>query len=183
LRNHAAGKYDDGGLEALDYVIASASKHGVRLILSFIDNWKYYNGVDQFVDWCIPERKMPPPKESGGDTDTDVSSPIPCHTPGLCTITNSCHNCFCCSIPALSSPLNCAWSSCAHSLVLSSPGSHRAAMLCCAVLCWLQTMTDAQKRYEVERHALFFKEEACKQLYKDHVEFLVNRVNSVNGEH
>jgi hypothetical protein len=55
-------------------------------------------------------------------------------------------------------------------------------MLCCAVLCWLQTMTDAQKRYEVERHALFFKEEACKQLYKDHVEFLVNRVNSVNGE-
>lgn len=55
-------------------MIASASKHGVKLILSFIDNWKYYNGVDQFVDWCIPERKMPPPKESGGDTDTDVST-------------------------------------------------------------------------------------------------------------
>jgi hypothetical protein len=70
----APGTYDEGGLEALDYVIASASKHGVRLILSFIDNWKYYNGVDQFVDWCIPERKMPPPKEMGGDTDTDVSS-------------------------------------------------------------------------------------------------------------
>lgn len=146
----ATGKYDEAGLEALDYVIASASKHGVKLILSFIDNWKYYNGVDQFVDWvsvvvvavrrgcfyaaslslwwwtwlrsalwqhcdayaqsciavtnnntvspdmfliimslqptcccccsccvctqCIPERKMPPPKESGGDTDTDVSS-------------------------------------------------------------------------------------------------------------
>lgn len=67
------GKYDEGGLEALDYVIASASKHGIKLILSFIDNWKYYNGVDQFVDWCIPARAMPPPKESGGDTDTDVS--------------------------------------------------------------------------------------------------------------
>lgn len=44
-------------------------------------------------------------------------------------------------------------------------------------------MTDAQKRYETERHALFFKEEACKDLYKDHVKFLVNRVNSITGEH
>lgn len=44
-----------------------------------------------------------------------------------------------------------------------------------------QTMTDAQKRYETERHALFFKEEACKKLYKDHVDFLVNRVNSITG--
>jgi hypothetical protein len=43
-------------------------------------------------------------------------------------------------------------------------------------------MTDSQKRYETERHALFFKEEACKDLYKDHVKFLVNRVNSINGE-
>jgi hypothetical protein len=42
-------------------------------------------------------------------------------------------------------------------------------------------MTDGQKRYETERHALFFKEEACKKLYKDHVDFLVNRVNSITG--
>lgn len=46
----------------------------------------------------------------------------------------------------------------------------------------MQLMTDAQKRYETERHALFFKDEACKKLYTDHVSFLVNRVNSVNGE-
>jgi mannan endo-1,4-beta-mannosidase len=38
-------------LQALDYVVDSASRHGIRLILSFIDNWKYYNGVDQYVDW------------------------------------------------------------------------------------------------------------------------------------
>jgi len=75
----AAGEYDEAGLKALDYVIASASKHGVKLILSFIDNWKYYNGVDQFMDWCITERKMPPPKEIGGDTDTTVS----CRLQGL----------------------------------------------------------------------------------------------------
>lgn len=43
-------------------------------------------------------------------------------------------------------------------------------------------MTDAQKRYETERHALFFKEEACKKLYKDHVTFMVNRVNSYTGK-
>jgi hypothetical protein len=41
------GMYDEDGLKALDYVIHSASKHGIKLILSFIDNWKYYNGVDQ----------------------------------------------------------------------------------------------------------------------------------------
>ena len=42
-------------------------------------------------------------------------------------------------------------------------------------------MTPDQKRYDTERHALFFKEEACKQLYKDHVAFMLNRVNSYNG--
>jgi hypothetical protein len=82
------GKYDEGGLEALDYVIASASKHGIKLILSFIDNWKYYNGVDQFVDWCIPARAMPPPKESGGDTDTDVS--CRCSAPPLALCVSCC---------------------------------------------------------------------------------------------
>jgi hypothetical protein len=95
-----AGKYDESGLEALDYIIASAAKNGVKLILSFIDNWKYYNGVDQFVDWCIPERKMPVPKESGGDTDTDVSATCatattvsPCLYPlqATCVNTPSCH--------------------------------------------------------------------------------------------
>jgi hypothetical protein len=33
--------------QALDYVIDSAARHGMTLILSFIDNWKYYNGVSQ----------------------------------------------------------------------------------------------------------------------------------------
>lgn len=43
----APGKYDEKGLEALDYVLDSANRHGIQLILSFIDNWKYYNGVAQ----------------------------------------------------------------------------------------------------------------------------------------
>jgi hypothetical protein len=43
--------YDKRGLEALDYVLDSASRHGVALILSFIDQWKYANGVAQASFW------------------------------------------------------------------------------------------------------------------------------------
>ncbi len=32
---------------ALDEVLAAARRSGLRVILSLIDNWKYYNGVDQ----------------------------------------------------------------------------------------------------------------------------------------
>jgi hypothetical protein len=38
------------------------------------------------------------------------------------------------------------------------------------LLLLLQAMSVAQKEYETQRHALFFKEESCKQLYKDHVD-------------
>lgn len=48
------GKYDEKGIAALDYVLDSASRHGIHLILSFIDNWKYYNGVDQ-VRTCLTD--------------------------------------------------------------------------------------------------------------------------------
>jgi hypothetical protein len=50
-----------------------------------------------------------------------------------------------------------------------------------ACLCLLQQMSAEQKRYETVRHALFFKEEKCKQLYKDHVDAMLSRVNSYNG--
>jgi hypothetical protein len=49
LLQTAAGTYDESGLEALDYVLDSAARHNISLILSFIDNWKYYNGVDQVL--------------------------------------------------------------------------------------------------------------------------------------
>lgn len=65
------GKYDADGVEALDYVLDSAARHGISLILSFADNWKYYNGVDQYVDWSrtAPPRSMQRPGEVGGDSD------------------------------------------------------------------------------------------------------------------
>jgi hypothetical protein len=40
-------RYDPTGLKGLDYVLDSAARHNITLILSFIDNWKYYNGVGQ----------------------------------------------------------------------------------------------------------------------------------------
>jgi hypothetical protein len=69
----APGQYDENGLKALDYVLHAASQHGIKLILSLIDNWKYYNGVDQYVDWCGPGRTWEKFKEThSGDTDTLV---------------------------------------------------------------------------------------------------------------
>lgn len=38
-----------------------------------------------------------------------------------------------------------------------------------------------QKRYETVRHALFFREPACRELYKQHVTFITSRKNSING--
>lgn len=44
-----------------------------------------------------------------------------------------------------------------------------------------QAMSVDQKKYETVRHALFFKEDKCKQLYKDNVDFITSRKNSISG--
>jgi len=113
----SAGEYDPKGVEALDYVLDSAARHNISLVLSFIDNWKYYNGIDQFVDWSttVPGRTMPFPMDSNGDVDSSTWSPD-------------------------------------------------------------------QKKYETGRHALFFTDSGARKLYQDHVKFIVNRVNSINGK-
>lgn len=41
------GVYDEAGLEALDFVLHTASLLGLRVILCLVDNWLYLNGVDQ----------------------------------------------------------------------------------------------------------------------------------------
>eukprot|EP00803_Ostreobium_quekettii_P003958 evm.model.scf_299.3 EVM.evm.TU.scf_299.3 scf_299:18512-30111(+) len=63
------GKYNKNGLKALDYIIDQARRHGIYVILSMIDNWKYYNGVDQYVDWSstVPKRTRERPSEKAGD--------------------------------------------------------------------------------------------------------------------
>lgn len=41
--------------------------------------------------------------------------------------------------------------------------------------------SDAQKEYEVARHALFYTDPDSMRMYKDHVAFMINRTNTVNG--
>lgn len=38
------GEYDPRGFKALDLVVETCRRRGLKLILSLIDNWKYYNG-------------------------------------------------------------------------------------------------------------------------------------------
>ncbi|WP_081785056.1 cellulase family glycosylhydrolase [Cellulomonas sp. KRMCY2] len=52
-----APAFNDGetGLEQLDYMVASAKEHGVRLVLPFVNNWGPYGGMDQYVRWAGAE--------------------------------------------------------------------------------------------------------------------------------
>ena len=69
------GQYDESGLRAIDFLLSEASKNGIRVILSFVDNWKYPGGVDQMIDWSetAPEREIPLPASllEGGDYNQD----------------------------------------------------------------------------------------------------------------
>lgn len=37
------------GLQRLDYVVASAEKHGIKLIINFVNNWSDYGGIPAYV--------------------------------------------------------------------------------------------------------------------------------------
>ncbi|KXZ49878.1 hypothetical protein GPECTOR_19g329 [Gonium pectorale] len=65
----APGVYLEAALAGLDWVVADAAAAGLQLVLSFVDNWKYYNGMDQYVDWSstAPPRTQPRPADVPGD--------------------------------------------------------------------------------------------------------------------
>lgn len=46
--------YNDGpdGLQKLDYVLASAKRHGIKLIIPLTNNWNDFGGMDQYVRWA-----------------------------------------------------------------------------------------------------------------------------------
>lgn len=68
-RNKGKGSYVESTFQGLDFILDQARLHGMKVILSFVDNWKYHNGVDQFVDWSktAPKRSGPPPSDDNGD--------------------------------------------------------------------------------------------------------------------
>lgn len=43
------------GWQALDYVIAEARRHRIRLLLSLVNNLQAYGGKDQYVQWAWQE--------------------------------------------------------------------------------------------------------------------------------
>jgi mannan endo-1,4-beta-mannosidase len=47
----APGRYNERSLHALDYVVAKAKEYSLRLVLTLVDNWDYYGGMNQYVKW------------------------------------------------------------------------------------------------------------------------------------
>ncbi|GAB3017289.1 PKD domain-containing protein [Natronobiforma cellulositropha] len=45
------GVYSEEGLQHLDYVVAKAKAHGIRLIIALADNWDHDGGIPQYVEW------------------------------------------------------------------------------------------------------------------------------------
>lgn len=39
--------YNEKGFAALDFILDEAHRNGLKVLLCLVDNWKYYNGVDQ----------------------------------------------------------------------------------------------------------------------------------------
>nr|GEU57525.1 mannan endo-1,4-beta-mannosidase 5-like [Tanacetum cinerariifolium]GEX33405.1 mannan endo-1,4-beta-mannosidase 5-like [Tanacetum cinerariifolium] len=46
------GAYDERVFQGLDFVVAEAKKYGLRLILSFVNNYKDFGGRTQYVEWA-----------------------------------------------------------------------------------------------------------------------------------
>nr|AYP70955.1 beta-mannosidase 2 [Actinidia deliciosa] len=49
------GRYDERVFKALDHVIAEAGQHGIRLLLSLVNNLQAYGGKTQYVQWAWEE--------------------------------------------------------------------------------------------------------------------------------
>ncbi|KAJ4823104.1 Mannan endo-1,4-beta-mannosidase 2 [Turnera subulata] len=49
------GQFDERVFKALDNVIAQAKQHGIRLLLSLVNNLKAYGGKTQYVNWAWEE--------------------------------------------------------------------------------------------------------------------------------
>lgn len=72
------GKYSEEAFVGLDTVIAEASRAGLRVTISFIDNWKYHGGIDEMIDWSQSAPDRDPTYAiiiKDGDVSTDDYSP------------------------------------------------------------------------------------------------------------
>ncbi|KAA8537593.1 hypothetical protein F0562_027201 [Nyssa sinensis] len=49
---YSPGSYNEQMFQGLDFVISEARKYGIKLILSFVDNYENLGGKKQYVDWA-----------------------------------------------------------------------------------------------------------------------------------
>ncbi|XP_058101029.1 mannan endo-1,4-beta-mannosidase 2-like [Magnolia sinica] len=49
------GRFDERVFKALDWVIAEARQHGIRLIFSLVNNLQQFGGKTQYVKWALDE--------------------------------------------------------------------------------------------------------------------------------
>jgi endo-1,4-beta-mannosidase len=44
--------FNEAAYKEFDYVLDSAARHGIRVIIHFTDNWEYYGGVKVYTKWA-----------------------------------------------------------------------------------------------------------------------------------
>lgn len=54
----APGKFNEEAFKTFDRVLASANLHGIRLIIPFVDNWKWMGGRPQYAAFRDKSRKV-----------------------------------------------------------------------------------------------------------------------------
>jgi mannan endo-1,4-beta-mannosidase len=47
------GVYDENTFKKMDYIIAKASKHNIRLVIPFVNNWDDMGGMSQYTKWSM----------------------------------------------------------------------------------------------------------------------------------
>jgi mannan endo-1,4-beta-mannosidase len=59
--------YDEANFRKLDFIIKEASERGLKVIIPFVNNWKEYGGMCQYVQWCgVPNASMCNPDANSG---------------------------------------------------------------------------------------------------------------------
>lgn len=68
------GEYNSDALKTMDYILDTARGLGLKVMLSFADNWKWQGGVDQMLEWSktVKKRTQSRPAEQNGDFDDQV---------------------------------------------------------------------------------------------------------------
>ena len=49
---HSPGNYNENTFKGLDLVLSEARKHGIKVILSLVNNYEGFGGRKQYVDWA-----------------------------------------------------------------------------------------------------------------------------------